>query len=229
VSPHTTRGTTMLIVSVIYFGLALIIAINDTFFISAPHYTVIDVILRISILLPLLFAIVQKNSKYAKVLYITLWIVLLADATLPIFFPLGMGIFLIAHLFNIYNFSQYIEFCKEKLLSILLPALLAYGVAFGLYFYFLFPNESLLFQIFTAVYLLVITLAWSFSMTDYVQNRIRWALMASLGMFLFFCTDFQVAYEFLAQGDIPNFGFINAFTYYIGLFLMSKATWYIQE
>ncbi len=219
----------MLIVDFVYFGLALIIAINDTFFIGAPHYTIIDVILRISILLPLIFVVVQRNSKYAKVLYITLWIILLADTMLPIVFPVGMGIFLVAHLFNSYNFSQYIDFCKEKLFSILLPAIFAYGVAFGLYFYFLFPHENTLFKIFTAIYLLVITLAWSFSMTDYVQNKARWSFMASLGMFLFFCTDFQVAYEFLAQGHIRNFGFVNAFTYYAGLFLMSKATWYVQE
>ena len=219
----------MVIVDFIYFGLMLIIGINDTFFKNAPHYTITNILLRISILLPLIFLIVQKNSKYAKVLYITLWIVLLADTLLPVIFPLGMGIFLIAHLFNTYNFSQYIDFCKEKLLSILLPALLAYGVALGLYFYFLFPHESVFFKILTAVYLLVITLAWSFSMTNYVQHKLRWAFMASLGMFLFFYTDFQVAYQYLAHGNIRNFGFVNAFTYYIGLFLMSKATWYVQD
>lgn len=219
----------MPIVEFIYFGLALIIAINDTFFRNAPHYTLVDVILRISILLPLIFIVVKRNSNYARVLYITLWIVLVADTLLPITFPLGMAVFLIAHMFNCYNFSQYIRFCKEKLPSILLPALFAYAVAFGLYFYFLFPNENLLFKIFTAIYLVVITLAWSFSMTNYVQNKTRWALIASLGMFLFFCTDFQVAYEFLANGNIRRFGFVNAFTYYTGLFLMSKATWYVQD
>ncbi|MBK03145.1 MAG: hypothetical protein CL920_33170 [Deltaproteobacteria bacterium] len=218
----------MVIVDIVYFGLALIIAINDTFFKQAPHYTIADIILRISILLPLIFFVVQGKSKYAKVLYITLWIVLLADTLLPVSLPLGMGVFLVAHLFNSYNFSQYIDFCKEKLLSILLPALFAYGVALGLYFYFLFSHENLLFKIFTAIYLVVITLAWSFSMTNYVQSKAKWALMASIGMFLFFCTDFQVAYTSIAEQKIPFEGFVNAFTYYTGLFLMSKATQFVE-
>lgn len=214
---------------VLYFGLALAIGINDTYFKNAPHYTATDILLRVLILLPLIFVIVQGKSKYANVLRKTLCLVMLADVLLPLAFPAGMVVFLIVHIFNSYNFSQYIEFSKEKLLSILIPLLVTYGVALSLYFFFLFPKEGKLYEILTGVYLIPVTLAWSFSITNRVQNKTTWALLTSIGMFLFFLTDFQVAAEFLASANIPLYGFVNAFTYYIGLYLLSAPTKAVTE
>lgn len=211
-------------INVVYFGLTLIIAIFDSFFKQAPYYTIVNVTLRICILLPLIFVIIKGQSKYANVLRKTLWLVVLADILLPVYFPAGMIVFLFVHLFNSYNFYQYIELSRKKILSIIIPGIITFGIALSLYFFVLFPSLEEMFQILVGVYLVPIALAWSFSITNSVQNQTRWTQLTSIGMFLFFFTDFQVAAEFLTSIKIPLYGTVNAFTYYSGLYLMSYPT-----
>jgi len=176
----------------IYFGLMVIIAIFDSFFKGASYYTIINIALRICILLPLILVIVNGSSRYATVWRKTLWVVLLADGLLPLYFPLGMIAFLIVHILNSYNFYQSIEVSSAQWISVVLPGLVTFVVALSLYFFVLFPSLDDVFRILVGVYLLPITLALSFSITNCVQNQTRWALLTSIGLFLFFFTDFQV-------------------------------------
>ena len=102
--------------------------------------------------------------------------------------------------------------------------LFAFALAIFLYVRFLYPAMDPLFRVLVGVYLVPIALALSLSITSWAQRRTRWSLLASAGMFLFFCTDFQVAVEFLTDMRIPYYGLVNAVIYYGGLFLMSEAT-----
>ena len=215
-------------ISLVYFGLALVIAVIDTLFKQAPFYTATNIALRVVIILPLILVIVRGRSKYADLLRTTLWITIVADSLLPVVFPAGMIAFLIVHILNSYNFYRCVDFTRARLASIIVPALVTYGVALALYIFALLPELDEVFKILVGVYLVPIALAWSLSITNYLQNRARWARAATIGMLLFFLTDFQVAVEFLTEMDIPNYGVINAATYYAGLYLMSRATRYIQ-
>ncbi len=214
--------------SLVYFGLTLIIAVFDTLYKQAPYYTMTNVALRVVILLPLILVIVKGRSRYADLLRRTLWVTIIADSLLPVVFPAGMVAFLIVHLLNSGNFYRHVEFARARLPSIIVPALIAYGVALALYVFALLPELDEVFTVLVGVYLIPIALAWSLSITNYLQRRTRWARMASLGMLLFFLTDFQVAVEFLTTTSIPYYGVVNAVTYYTGLFLMSRATRYIH-
>lgn len=211
-------------ITIVYFGLTLIIALVDSFFKSSSFYLVTNVILRICILFPLILVIVRGQSRYANVLRKTLWCVMLADALLPIYFPAGMAVFLVVQLLNCYNFYQHIEVSQEKLSSLLFPGIVAFATALSLYFFVLLPSLEPLFKILVGVFLFPLSLAWSLSLTNYIQHKTKWALLTSIGMSLFFFTDFQVAFELLTKYHIPLYGFLNAFTYYIGLYLMSQPT-----
>ncbi len=215
--------------SLVYFGLTLIIAVVDTLFKQEPWYTVTNIALRIVIILPLIFAVIKGRSQYADLLRRTLWVVIIADSLLPVVFPAGMIAFLIVHILNSYNFYQHVELARARLASVIVPAVIAFGVALALYVFTLLPALDELFSVLVGVYLVPIALAWSLSITSYVQSRTRWARAASLGMLLFFLTDYQVAVEFLTKTSISYYGLINAVTYYAGLFLMSHATRYISE
>ncbi|MEL6343023.1 MAG: lysoplasmalogenase family protein [Myxococcota bacterium] len=210
-------------INLIYFGLMVIIAIFDSLFKGESFYTIVNIALRVCIILPLIFCIVKGTSEYAKTLRKTLWVVIVADVLLPVYFPLGMVAFLVVHVLNIYNFSQYIEVNRGFEMSVIVPGIVALSVSLSLYLFVLFPSMDAVFRVLVGVYLFPITLAWSFSITNYVQNRTRWALITSTGMFLFFFTDFQVAVEFLTSVEIPYYGVVNACTYYLGLFLMSQS------
>ncbi|MCA9636985.1 MAG: hypothetical protein KC420_13245 [Myxococcales bacterium] len=207
----------------LYLGVALLIAGVDSFFKGAPSYTPINIALRVLVLLPLLFAIARGTSTYARLLRRTLWGVMVADVLLPLYFPAGMAAFLVVHLLNAHNFYRHVELRRDRVGSVVVPALFAFALAIFLYVRFLYPAMDPLFRVLVGVYLVPIALALSLSITSWAQRRTRWSLLASAGMFLFFCTDFQVAVEFLTDMRIPYYGLVNAVIYYGGLFLMSEA------
>jgi hypothetical protein len=135
-----------------------------------------------------------------------------------------MAAFLVVHLLNAYNFSRHVELRRERIASVVVPALLAFGLAIFLYVRFLYPAMDPLFRVLVGAYLVPIALALALSITSWAQRRTRRSLLASAGMFLFFCTDFQVAVEFLTDTSIPYYGLSNALIYYGGLLLLSEAT-----
>lgn len=210
--------------TVVYAVIVLVIALVDSALKGSAIYLPLNLALRVLVLLPLIFSIVQGKSTYARWMRATLWMVMVADILLPIFFPAGMMAFLIVHLLNAYNFLQHIEVRSARVGSLALPAVFAFGTALFLYKVFLFPTMDTFFRVLVAVYLVPIALALSLATTCAVQRRSRWAITAAAGMLLFFCTDFQVAVEFLTPASIPAYGVINALTYYAALFLMSVPT-----
>ncbi len=209
--------------TVLYVALTLVIAAFDSFFKDWGGYTAVNILLRVLVLLPLIFAVVKSIYRYARVLRRTLWVVMAADIRLPLFFPAGMGAFLVVHLLNAYNFSQSVDLRRDTLRSVVLPAVFALAVSLGLYGWFLYPSMDNLFRVLVGVYLVPIALAWGLSLSAWVQTRSRWSVLAGLGMFLFYCTDFQVAAEFLTDIAIPAYGVVNALSYYGGLLLLGLA------
>lgn len=210
--------------TVVYAVIVLVIAVVDSVLKGTAIYLPLNLALRVLVLLPLIFGIVQGTSTYARWMRPTLWTVMVADILLPLFFPAGMVAFLVVHLLNAYNFLQHIELRRERVGSLAVPAVVAFGAALFLYKVFLFPTMDAFFRVLVAIYLAPIALALSLATTCAVQLRSRWAITAAAGMFLFFCTDFQVAVEFLTPVSIPAYGVINALTYYAALLLMSVPT-----
>ena len=208
----------------LYLGVTLLIAGVDSFVKGAPSYTPINIALRVLVLLPLLFAIARGTSTYARLLRRTLWGVMVADVLLPLHFPAGMGAFLVVHLLNVHNFYRHVEVQRGRVGSLVVPALFAFPLAIYLYVRFLYPAMDPVFRVLVGVYLVPIALALSLSITSWAQRRARWSLLAAVGMFLFFWTDFQVAVEFLTEIRMPHYGLVNALIYYGGLLLLSEAT-----
>jgi hypothetical protein len=215
--------------SLIYMGITLLIAAVDSFYRESAGYTVINIVLRVIVLLPLLSVIIRGTSGYARMLRRTLWLVMVADILLPLSFPAGMIAFLFVHIFNALNFYHHIEFRRGRIWSIVAPGAMAYGVSLLLYGYFLYTSMDDVYRVLVGLYLVPIALAWSLSITCGVQNRSRWSLVAAAGMSLFFCTDFQVAARFLANIQIPSYGLVNALSYYGGLLLLSVSSQMIEE
>ena len=196
----------------LYIGTTLLIAAVDSLYREAPAYTAVNILLRILVLLPLLLAIVQGTSRYARTLRRTLWLVMAADILLPLYFPAGMLVFLLVHVLNTANFAQYTALRRDRLASIVLPGILAYSVSILLYAFLLYPAMDDLFRILVGLYLVPIALAWALSITCWVQHRSRWSGLAAAGMLLFFFTDLPVAAAFLADVQIPAYGLVNALT-----------------
>ncbi|MEZ4381382.1 MAG: lysoplasmalogenase family protein [Nannocystaceae bacterium] len=207
----------------LYVGVVVVIAWVDSFLKGEPSYTPINVALRVVVLLPLLLSIARGASTYARLLRRALWCVMIADVLLPLLFPAGMAAFLVVHVLNADNFYRHVELRRGRVASVVVPAVLAFALAVFLYVRFLYPAMDPLFRVLVGVYLVPIALALALSITSWAQRRERWTLLASLGMLLFFCTDFQVAVEFLTDMHIPYYGVVNALVYYGGLLLLSEA------
>lgn len=217
------------IATALYLGLTLIIAAVDSYLREESFYTGVNIALRVAVLLPLLFAITQGKSRYAVLLRKTLWIVMLADTLLPVYFPAGMAAFLGVHALNVRNFAQFVNIRQDTLRSVVAPGIVAFGTAIALYLLVLYPSLDDTFKILVGLYIAPIASAWSLSITSHIQTKTRWTRTACIGMSLFFLTDFQVATQFLTDINIPHYGLVNAITYYTGLFLMSQATTHIQK
>lgn len=213
----------------LYVGVTLLIAVVDSFYKDAPGYTLTNIALRVVVLLPLLSSITEGASQYARVLRRTLWLVMVADVLLPLYFPAGMVAFLVVHVLNVRNFWRYAEIRRGRTVSVVVPGVAAYGASVFLYCRFLYPSMDDVFRVMVGLYLVPIASALSLSVTVCVQKRARWSVLAGMGMFLFFCTDFQVAAEFLTDISIPCYGLVNALTYYGGLLLLSLATRLIRD
>jgi hypothetical protein len=215
--------------TLLYLATTLAIALVDSFLKESSAYTVVNVTLRVAILLPLLFSVAETSSRYGRRLRWTLWTILVADVLLPLYFPAGMGVFLIVHLLNAANFHQYVALRRDTLHTVVLPGVLTLALSLALYRFVLFPTMDGFFRVLVGIYLLPIALATSLAISSFLQGRAPWAGVAAAGMSLFYATDVQVAAEFLTDLRIPLYGLVNALTYYGGLYLMARATHGIRD
>ena len=197
----------------VYVLITAVVGLFDHFAREASFYTVVNVCLRVLVLLPLLFGVARGTSRYARLFRTTLWLVLLADVLLPLVFEAGMLTFLVVHLLNVVNFAKEVERRHSWLPGLVGPLLGTFALAVILYGTFLYPAMDGFFRVIVGVYLVPITLAWSLSITAWIQHRTAWSLQVAAGMSLFFLTDFQVAAQLLAHLDIPLYGLVNAVTY----------------
>ncbi|WP_113661394.1 lysoplasmalogenase [Pedobacter nanyangensis] len=213
------------------FGFAFAIVFFAELFAVTNNLTAMRFITKPLITISLMLFIyltIKKKSRFTSKVKIGLFFSLLGDVFLmfsahhQLYFMLGLGSFLIAHLFYIAAFYVDLSNKAQSEKRYILPIFIVFGFSCLSYYYFLRPYLGNM-NIPVLVYCFVIALMGITAALRHGKTNYKSFLWILLGAILFIISDATLAYnKFVERMDMGDFWVM--FTYMLAQFLICMGT-----